>query len=204
MLNKCTNKLIVVNLNKPLSMKNLILCVLSVLFISSCVSVEFTSPQPSNEKSLKKFPKEMRGDYLVRIISGDEEPALDTLKIRDKYYLDQSKANDSKVFLSDSCIIKSFNNDYFINFKGTNEVYWTVALLRLEPNKKLMVYGLFAGEDMEEEPFIEALNSITTVHKVVDEEGTTKYDISPSNEELSRLITEQYFKPVYELIRIKE
>lgn len=202
MLNKCTNKLIVVNLIKQLSMKNLILIILASLFFTSCVSVEFATPQPTQTKNLKKYPKELRGTYQVRIVSGDNDPLTDTLIIADRYYLDQSK-KDPKVFLSDSCILRPFKNHHFINFKGTGETTWTTALLILEENNNIKVLGLFAGEDMEEEPFIDALNAITKVNRSLTDDGGPKYDISPSNEELSRLVDERFFKPVYELIRIE-
>lgn len=196
-------------MNKPLSMKNLILSLISILLISSCVSVEFTSPQPSNEKSLKKFPKKLRGEYQVQILSnGESEPeeaSSDKIIIGENYYEELGKVNkNNKVYLSDSCVLKPYNKDYFINFKNRTEVNWTSALLKFNEKGNLVVYGLFAGEDMEEKPFIEALNAITPVHRLSEDEVSTKYDISPSKEELSRLITERYFKPVYELIRIKE
>ena len=92
--------------------KIIILCF--CISLCACVVVEFRNPQPTKGTPLIEFPEELRGLYILEVVD-ELEKDKDTLEISSNYYKQVSE--DEKNFLSDSIVLKRYNEDYFFSYK---------------------------------------------------------------------------------------
>ncbi|MCB0402238.1 MAG: hypothetical protein KDD41_09160 [Flavobacteriales bacterium] len=183
-------------------MKKLLIVLLSIVFLSSCVTIEFENPQPKKGKLLQAYPEDLRGTYRIKMLEKDAEISSDTLLIAETYY-ENKDTKRQRMFLSDSCQLYTYQSDYIINIKVRSEVAWTVGLIRKESNGNLTVYGLF-DQDENKEKLLNDVGAITTINRVPKPNGGHSFVINPKPKEFNLIVDKGYFKPVYELIPIKE
>ena len=180
-------------------MKNLFLITFCVSLLYSCTVIEFKTPQPNNVNPLKEFPEEIRGQYLFQYQDKEAEDSKDTITIGETYF---QQTNNTRIFISDSLILKKTNNYYYYNGKSHDEQNWAVAIIELKENKNLMIYSLFNEED--EDSFIKQINLITPVLEIENLGKAKSFYINPTPQELSILINEKLFKPFIELKKLQE
>ena len=181
-------------------MKNVLIAVISISFLSSCITAEFEQPQPVKEKALEEFPESIRGKYRVVFI---DELSKDSaiIEIHKNYYVEPEKSQ--KVFISDSCVVKKYKEDMMISLKEGDQRFWTVALIHRQENGDLMIKSVYTG-DNEPDHFVTELNNITAVQRVPKENNKYQYVINPDKKEIDQLIKAGLFKDVYQFIRLKE
>ncbi|MDX2246403.1 MAG: hypothetical protein SF052_06495 [Bacteroidia bacterium] len=172
-------------------MRNLSFLAVLMVFITSCITVQFTQPQPEGKPALTSFPEEFRGTYLMT------EPGdcsnTDSLVIFAEGFLSISQTGDSvspptferqKSFLSDSLVLKFYKGEYYLNVLDKEEKTYSVLLLKKERNGDCVVWMINAEKE------IETLRRFTSdIEEVVNTEGKTDYYIAnPSAKELSRFV----------------
>lgn len=161
---------------------------LFIVSLSSCISVEFTQPQPGWCDNLAEFPKEMQGHFY-----SDEN---DTIEIGNNYYqlisTDHHSMLDSptknKEQLSDSLLFKSYKKIYFLNSKTNGN--WRVSIIKINKNQRITVYTSISSE----EKLIKKIKIIKDKTFIKDETGKIKRVIlNPSEKEFKKLIKSNLF-----------
>ncbi len=162
-----------------------------VLFLSSCKEISFKEPQPAGVTPLTTIPENLRGSYQA----GDkvDKEDLDTLIIESWGY--HFKDKDDKDWLgrgtlSDSLVIKFYQDYYFINFRSGNQ--WVLRLVKQKPNGSLDFLSIDIADDAKRR---EMLRKMSRKFKVteVKKESDTFYQINPTKDQLMQLIKEGYF-----------
>ena len=181
------------------SFPGLLLCLLHLLFLSSCKEVSFPQPQPAGISALKEVPAALRGEYKA----GDaQNPDADALIIESwGYHFRDGKDNDwlGKGVLSDSLVVKFYQNYYFVNFRSGTQ--WVLRLIRQKPSGALEFLSIDLSDDEKTREMLKKLSKKTSVKEVHGNEETY-YQINPSRDQLMQLIREGYFTGA-ELTRIK-
>ena len=104
----------------------LILC--WCILLASCKEVSFREPQPAGVTSLKEIPKSLQGRYRGM---DNQDNDTDTLFIESwGYHFKDGKNNDwlGRGTLSDSLVVKYYENYYFVNFRSGNQ--WVLRLIK--------------------------------------------------------------------------
>lgn len=178
--------------------KNFIL-LLFIAFLSSCISVEFTKPQPSWCENLSEFPKEMHGKFYT----SDN----DTIEIGSGYYkLISSKTKDSSEIndevkiaeqLSDSLLFKSYNKAYFLNRKEQGN--WRISMISINKNKSIKVFAALESEDK----LLKKIKRVKDKTILKDVNGkTTNIILNPTEKEFKKLISSKLFVEYMVLKRV--
>ncbi len=172
-------------------MKPILLLVVWSALLYSCKEVSFKEPQPAGIPALKEVPAPLRGTYLARDQkTGDQS---DTLIIESwgYHFLDKNDKDWlGRGVISDTLVVKVYENYYFVNFKSNNQ--WVLRLIKQKPSGSIE----FLSIDIQEEPKRkEILKSISKKMKIteVEKNGDTYYQISPTPAQLMALIKEGYF-----------
>ena len=161
---------------------------LFIVSLSSCISVEFTQPQPSWCNNLTAFPKEMQGHFY-----NNEN---DTVEIGNNYYklisTDHNSILDSNIKnieqLSDSLLFKSYKKIYFLNSKTNGN--WRVSMVKISKNHIVTVYTSISSE----EKLLKKLKAIKDKTFIKDEAGKIKRVIlNPSEKEFKKLVRSKLF-----------
>ena len=168
-----------------------LLFLLLSLFFSSCKEVSFKEPQPVGVTALNSIPESLRGWYQA----GDknEKQDTDTLIIESWGYHFKDK-NDKdwlgRGTLSDSLVIKFYQDYYFVNFRSGNQ--WVLRLIRQKPSGSIDFLTIDIGDDAKRK---ELLRKMSKKFKVTEikKESDSFYQISPTKEQLMQLIKEGYF-----------
>lgn len=113
-----------------------ITCLSLVLVFTSCLNIEYTSPQPFLSKNLQEFPKELQGDwYDVYLKDGDTSETFhigvdahgfvventEKLEIKRRYY-----------GLSDSVQLRKKKDVYMLNCREDN--MWKISIIQVLEN----------------------------------------------------------------------
>jgi hypothetical protein len=172
-------------------MKNILVFLFWAALLYSCKEVSFPQAQPTGVASLTEVPVELRGVYQVRDRKTGE--LGDTLIIEAWGY--RAKDKDQKDWLtngslSDTLVLKSYQNYYFVNFKTNNQ--WVLRVIQREANGNLLFMNIDIGEEKKEKEVMKKLRKRYAV-KDLKYKSDTFYQINPSQEELIGLIKEGYF-----------
>lgn len=119
-------------------MKNILVLLFWSALLYSCKEVSFPQAQPAGITALKEVPAELRGVYQVRDRKTGE--LGDTLIIEAWGY--RAKDKDQKDWLtngslSDTLVLKTYQNYYFVNFKTNNQ--WVLRVIQREANGNLLL-----------------------------------------------------------------
>ncbi|MCB9336289.1 MAG: hypothetical protein H6586_09075 [Flavobacteriales bacterium] len=175
---------------------NFILLLFLGLF--SCVSVEFTEPQPFWTENLNEIPSQLHGTYYSK--------ENDTIEIGKNYYKVLNTNDNSileknpsrKIELSDSLIMRKIGRYIFLNEKEKEN--WSVSLITLNKEKSIKI-GFITGSSEE---LNSKLSFISVQEIVTDESGkATKFILTPTKKELKRLIKKNAFEEALVLFPIK-
>lgn len=147
----------------------------------SCSDVQFEEPQPvwiaKNEAAI---PKNLHGHYA----SGN-----DTLRISEKRIVDNKIKPDFDLNLSDSVLLKIYNQNYFLNVYDEEKKNWAVIMAKQE-KEDIMLYTLSFKDSIVQR----RLKEITTVKEMKDSSGAvTDYIINPTAEEFRKILEQNLF-----------
>ncbi len=162
--------------------------ILLITTLSSCLSVEFTKPQPSWCDNLSEFPKEMQGHFynnekdtieigtnFYKLISASQNPVIDVDIKSTKY-------------LSDSLLLRTYRKNYFLNTKENNN--WRVSIIKINNAKDITVYSALESEDK----LMKNLKKVKDKTILKDESGkTTNIIVNPTKKEFQKLINSKLF-----------
>lgn len=178
---------------KKISILSSSLLIFFALF-SSCHDVQFTSPQPAwVQKNETTFPKNLRGNYTCHEL---------TLKITEKEIMDNKNSHDIYFILSDSVLLRKYDNYYFLNlFQGTGDQRTWSIIMAKEEEKKVLYYRL----KLDNSEMINRLKEITKVQITLDSITGEISDclINPTPDEFRKMIAGNLFTIPDTLIRIK-
>ncbi len=174
-------------------MKNFNIALLIFFWASmlySCKEISFLEPQPAGIKPLKEIPEELKGKYLaVDKLSGEKN---DTLTIESWGY--RLKDKDDKEWLgrgmlSDSLVVKFYQDYYFINFRVGNQ--WVLRLIK-KKSSGIEFLSINIQDDSKRKELLKKLSNRFTL-KEIKLDGDTFYQINPTSSQLLQLIKESYF-----------
>lgn len=160
------------------------------LLLYSCREVSFKEPQPAGIASLNEVPSELRGRYVPE--TGDDRDKRDTLIIESwGYRFTDSNDKDwlGRGVISDSLVLKFFQDYYFVNFKAGDQ--WVLRLIRRSPDQSIE----FLSIDLQEDGRKDVLKKLSRKVKVTElhRGDDTFYQINPTPAQLMDLIREGYF-----------
>src|SRR6188508_2849846 len=115
-----------------MSIKNLLLSLVWLFLLWSCKEVSYPIPQPAGVTSLSAIPDQLRGRYYALDSSTGEKS--DTLIIESwGYHFQDTNDKDwlGKGMISDSLVIKSYMDYYFVNFRSGNQ--WLLRVVKRNP-----------------------------------------------------------------------
>lgn len=141
----------------------------------------FQTPQPTGGRSLRKFPKAIRGTY----ISPEDN---DTIKItKRKVVIDEVKNKEEVASISDSLVVKKYRNYYFLNLRNDKTETWELVVMQKIGSGELKLMTIEGGDKKA----IQKVRKITTVKEVRNEDGKLDaYLLSPTNAELIKMLEE--------------
>ncbi|HYG02718.1 MAG TPA: hypothetical protein VD927_09745 [Chryseosolibacter sp.] len=176
-------------------MRNLIF-ICSLFVCVACKEVSFREPQPKGKKSLTSVPKSLQGKYLAQKEGG--ELAQDTVVIysngyRFGYFSPEERLNHKddldEGVLSDSLVLRTYKNYYFVNFLNRPE--WLLRVLEKQKNGDL-IYMAPEQEGVDFKDYVVKLSSEIRIDST-EVDGKRIYLIDPTPRELVGLIEKGYF-----------
>lgn len=181
-------------------MRLLLLITFWSLLLYSCKEVTFREAQPTGIAPLKEIPEALRGVYQTYDKQTGETG--DTLIIESWGYHFKDKEDQDwlgKGRLSDSLVVKFYENHYFINFKEDNQ--WVLRLIRQKSPGVLEFMSIDIQDDSKRREMLRKLSRRMSV-KEIERSDDTFYQINPTPAQLISLIKEGYFTGV-ELRKMK-
>ncbi len=174
----------------PRTIATLFLAVVGSMFFSSCRELSFPQAQPAGVTALKEIPSALRGEYRAADDNGKD---ADTLVVESwGYRFRDSKDKDflGKGVLSDSLVIKYYDNYYFVNFRSGEQ--WVLRLIRQKPSGAIEILSVNVSEDDKGKAILKKLQKRMTVKEIKSKDDTF-YQINPTRDQLMQLIREGYF-----------
>ena len=169
------------------------------ILLTSCKEVSFREPQPVGVKPLTEVPPTLRGEYVGADTQGND---TDTLIIESwGYHFRDNNDKDwlGKGVLSDSLVVKYFQNYYFVNFRTGDQ--WVLRVIRQKPGGAIEFLSIPVGDDAKRKEILKKLSKKFTV-KEVQRRDDTFYQINPTREQLMGLLQEGLFEG-NELVKIR-
>lgn len=171
-------------------MKKLLLIAGWAMLLYSCKEVSFREPQPSGVAVLKEVPKALHGRYVGMTDKGED---TDTLIIETwGYHFRDNKDKDwlGKGVLSDSLVLKSYKDCYFVNFRSGDQ--WILRVIRQKPDGSIEFLSIPVSDDAKRKDILKKLSKKFTV-KEIQRKDDTFYQINPTRDQLMELIREGFF-----------
>lgn len=166
----------------------------------SCNEVTFHEPQPSGIAPLKSIPSALQGQYSTRDKTTGE--IGDTLIIESWGY--HFKDTNDKAWLgsgriSDTLVVKFYQNYYFVNFKEGDQ--WVLRIVKEKSPGVLDFLSIDIQDDANRKEMLKRISRKIPV-KEVKKIDDTFYQIKPTQAQLMTLIREGYFTGI-ELRKMK-
>lgn len=161
------------------------------LLFYSCKEVSYPLPQPAGVAALKEVPVALRGKFQPVAVPDDEKK--DTLIIESwGYHFKDSNDKDwlGRGVISDSLVIKSYQNYYFINFRSGSQ--WVLRVIKQRSSGDLELLSIDIAEEVKRKEILKKLSKKMKVTEVMHE-GETFYQINPTPTQLIQLIKEGFF-----------
>ena len=177
--------------NDPKTMKILIPVIFWSLLLYSCKEVSFREPQPAGVPVLKEVPAAIQGQYYTYDqVTGEK---ADTLIVESWGY--HFKDKDDKDWLgrgvlSDSLVVKFYENYYFVNFKSGDQ--WVLRLVRQKPTGALEFLSIDIQDDSKRKEMVRKLSKKLKLREIKRSDDTF-YQINPTPAQLMQLIQDGYF-----------
>jgi hypothetical protein len=172
-------------------MKALPLLLFWAPLLYSCKEVSFREPQPAGVTILKELPRSLQGRYTTPDEGSDEK--TDTLIVESWGYHFKDK-NDKdwlgRGVLSDSLVIKFYENYYFVNFKSGDQ--WVLRLVKQKTDGSIEFLSINIQDDANRKEMLRKLSKKFKVTEVQKKDDTF-YQINPTAPQLLQLVKEGYF-----------
>ncbi len=181
-------------------MRLLILILFWSTLLYSCKEVTFREPQPAGIAPLKEVPSAIRGSYATRDKATGE--IGDTLIIESwGYHFKDMEDKDwlGKGRLSDTLVVKFYENYYFVNFKEGDQ--WVLRLIKEKSPGVLEFMLIDIQDDSKRKEMLRKISRKVPI-KEIDRNDDTFYQINPTPAQLMALIKEGFFTGI-ELRKIK-
>jgi hypothetical protein len=178
----------------------LILILFWSLLLYSCNEVTYPEPQPVGVSALRNIPPALLGQYSTRDKSTGE--IGDTLIIESwGYHFKDTNDKDwlGSGRLSDTLVVKFYQNYYFVNFKEGDQ--WVLRLVKEKSPGVLEILSIDLQEEAKRKEVLKKISRKISV-KEVEKNGDKFYQISPTPAQLMTLIKEGYFAGI-ELRKMK-
>ena len=162
---------------------------LSLLFYS-CREISFPEAQPAGVPALKEVPAALQGRYRGLDDKGND---TDTLIVESwGYHFKDGRDNDwlGRGVLSDSLVLKYFENFYFVNFRSGK--HWVVRLIKVKSSGTIQFMSINIGDEGKRKSVLKKLSKRFKVLEI-NEKGDLFFEISPTKEQLMLLVKEGYF-----------
>jgi len=178
----------------------LLIIIFSCSLLLACKEVTFQEPQPAGIVPLKEIPPAIRGSYATRDkITGE---IGDTLIIESWGYHFKDKEDKDwlgKGKLSDTLVVKYYENYYFVNFKEGDQ--WVLRLVKERTPGVLDFLAIDIQDDAKRKESLRKISRKVPI-KQIDRKDDTFYQIDPTPAQLMGLIKEGFFTGI-ELRKIK-
>jgi hypothetical protein len=171
-------------------MKTFILIAFWSAMLYSCKEVSFREPQPAGVSALKEVPKALQGQYIG---IDDQGKDTDTLIIDAVgYHFKDSNDNDwlGRGTISDSLVIKSYENYYFVNFRSGDQ--WVLRVIHQLPSGDIKFMYINVSDDARRKDMLKKLSKRIAV-KEIKRKDDTFYQIAPTKEQLLQLLRDGFF-----------
>ena len=161
------------------------------LLLFSCKEVTFKQPQPVGVPVLKEVPAGLQGTYQTfEQTSGDFS---DTLIIESwGYHMKDKGVKDwlNRGILSDTLVLKFYENYYFVNFKSGDQ--WVLRLVKLDSNGSLSFLAIDLQDDTKRKAKLKKISKDLKI-KEFQHKDDTFYQIDPTPAQLMKLIKDGLF-----------
>jgi hypothetical protein len=161
------------------------------LIFASCKEVSFREPQPAGVQPLKEVPVALHGQYIPANIPPDEK--VDTLIIESwGYHFKDSQDKDwlGRGVISDSLVVKFYQDYYFINFRAGDQ--WVLRLVKQNPNGDIEFLSIDLQSEEKSKDKLKRLSRKVKVTEVKRGDDTF-YQINPTPAQLMTLIKDGFF-----------
>ena len=160
------------------------------MLLYSCKEVSFREPQPVGVPSLKEVPVALRGRYIGIDDKGQD---TDTLIIEEwGYHIKDAKENDwlGRGVISDSLVIKIYENYTFINFRSGDQ--WVLRVIKQKSSGDIQFLSINVSDDKKRKDILKKMSKRFTV-KEIERKDDTFYQINPTKEQLVQLLKDGFF-----------
>ena len=167
-------------------MKKLIYSLAILLLFASCDQVIFPEPQPRKVKQLKAIPEVLHGIFLDH--NGD---SLFVYEHSFSYSSDEYTPFKN-VYLSDSAVLKTYQDKYFFNMRILIEenFYWlTYMIYPVKEGGGLDIYAMDPGDVVK----LAKLQEITSKIKDIDNGESDYYLFNPKKRNYKKIISDTIF-----------
>lgn len=181
-------------------MRLLILILFWSTLLYSCKEITFREPQPAGIAPLREVPFAIRGPYTTRDKATGE--IGDTLIIESWGYHFKDKEDKDwlgKGRLSDTLVVKFYENYYFVNFKEGDQ--WVLRLVKEKSPGVLEFMSIDIQDDSKRKEILRKISRKVPI-KQIDRNDDTFYQINPTPTQLMALIKDGFFTGI-ELRKIK-
>ncbi|CAN5402971.1 hypothetical protein BH10BAC4_BH10BAC4_00690 [soil metagenome] len=171
-------------------MRTLGLILVWSLLLYSCKEVSFREPQPAGVPPLKEVPKALQGRYVG--IDGDGKDT-DTVVVETwGYHIKDAKDNDwlGRGVISDSLVIKYFENYTFVNFRAGDQ--WVLRVIKQKASGDIQFLSINVSDDKKRKDVLKKLSKKLRVTEI-ERKDDTFYQIEPTKEQLIQLLKEGFF-----------
>jgi hypothetical protein len=157
----------------------------------SCKEVTFKEPQPAGIPALKEVPSHLQGTYQTY-----EQPSGDfseTLIVESwGYHMKDKDEKDwlSRGTLSDSLVVKAYENYYFVNFRTGDQ--WVLRLVKQDPNGAIHFLAIDIQDDAKRKEMLKKISRKLKISEFKRKDDTF-YQINPTPALLMTLIKDGFF-----------
>lgn len=179
------------HLLRKLPVRHFLLAFTWSLLLYSCKEVTFKEPQPAGVPALKEVPTNLQGIYQTFEQTTGE--FSDTLIIESwGYHMKDKDDKDwlSRGTLSDTLVLKVYENYYFVNFKSGDQ--WVLRLVKQDPNGSLSFLAIDLQDDAKRKSMLKKISKDLKI-KEFQHKDDTFYQISPTPAQLMKLIKDGLF-----------
>jgi hypothetical protein len=161
------------------------------LMFASCKEVSFREPQPAGVQPLSEVPAALRGQYTPA--NATPEDKGDTLIIESwGYHFKDSQDKDwlGRGVLSDSLVVKFYQDYYFVNFRSGDQ--WVLRLVKQNTDGGMQFLSIDLQSEEKSKDKLKRLSKKIKFTEIKRGDDTF-YQINPTPAQLMTLIRERFF-----------
>jgi len=151
-------------------MKKLLFFIATITLLTSCLDLRFAQTMPASATAIPAFPENLRGTYVGKHNKDTMRVSIDSIDV-------------AAIRLGENNVLKPFGKYYVLNTKKNDR--WNVAIIKPCGKKTLKLYSFDIADGKKRK----ALNAISTLQEVYDEEGSVDYvSTNPTDAEFEKMI----------------